>query len=149
MRNNYVVRLWKYMSFQFNCFAAAISIVEFPSELSCSDNNDDGKKRGKSIGLKTRVSIYQVRYRYIRYNNCYPSALSAPQRFQDALFWFFVPVLDEVHLTGRNCLIVIPDTKLCRGRPRACLRRPLATGWPGVSPSASCEIDQLRGRYLI
>ena len=54
----------------FICFAAAISIVvEFPSEFSCSDNNDDGKKRRKSIGLRTRVSIYQV-YQ-VRYRDIY------------------------------------------------------------------------------
>ena len=41
-----------------------------------------------------------------------------------------------------------PRPRLCRGRPRACLRRALAAGWPGVSTSA-VELDQLSGRYLI
>ena len=78
----------------------------------------------------TRTNIHFVGF-------CWPFAFSAPQRFFDVLLLtFFVLARYEVYITGRNCLIVHPRPRLCQGRPRACLRRALAAGWPGVSTSA-------------
>ena len=55
----------------------------------------------------------------------------------------------EVHLTGRSCMCHSdPRPRMCRGRPRACLRRVLATRLAGYE-YVSCELDQLSGRCLI
>ena len=64
--------------------------------------------------------------------------------------FFALPVLarDEVHLTGRNCLIVIlkPDC-VGGGLGRACTVLWLPAG--RMCECVSCELDQLSGRYLI
>ena len=43
---------------------------------------------------------------------------------------------DEIHITGRNCLIVIPDPDRVGGGLWRVFRCALAAGWPGVSTPA-------------